>query len=372
MRRLIVLLVTMAMLVGGAVPAWAATGMPIMLDGQQVAVVEDAATEGIALDQFAKAVGAEYKWDAARREVTVVLGHRSFVMWADSPMVVLNGFTRTLATAPTLSGNTLVAPARVVAEALGLYVAGEKDGALLLRSGLGLIQSTKAPDFTADQIMKVHFLTSMTMTNPFSPEESETIGFSMNQDFHKYQDELMWKIDMSMPEESGTVEMAYVRGETYLKEPGEGWVATGEKGSPLELLAGVSGQLDDLWEDSTRQANPGLEDAVITVIGTSEIDGVRVVNVMISMTESELTPDLGLLMGLSQATEAEGVEVDVQRYFQTFAIDPVTGIVHEAHTELFMVASDKTGFSLESQLLSTMRFSPVSVPLALPADFPAK
>ncbi|HYF79094.1 MAG TPA: copper amine oxidase N-terminal domain-containing protein [Symbiobacteriaceae bacterium] len=370
MRRLIVLLLTMTLLVGGAIPAWAATGMPVMLDGQQVAVVEDAATEGIALDQFAKAVGAEYKWDAARQEATVVLGHRSFVMWADSPKAVLNGAVRTLATAPSLSGNTLVAPARVVAEALGLYVAGEKDGALILRSGMGLIRSTKAPDFTSDQMMKARMLMGMSVANPIDPQESESFGLSMEQEFHKYQDDLMIKIHMSMfNQEPMDVEMAYVGGKTYVKEPGKGWTATDEAEPPLEM---VSAQIGQVWEQSLRQDNPELEGAVVTVTGTSEMDGAKVVNVMVSLSESAIMPALSLIMGLDEAVQDEGVKIDVRRYVQTYAINPETGVVHESHTELLVVASDRTGVSMEMKVLGDLRVSPVSVPLALPADFPAK
>lgn len=370
MRRLIVLLLTLALLVGGAIPTWAAAGTPIVLDSQQTAVTMDAETGLLPLDQFAKAIGASYKWDAGRREATVVLGHRSIVMWAESPKAVLNGSVRTLAAAPVLSGNTLLAPARVVAEALGLYVAGEKDGALHLQSGMGLIQGSNAPNFTDDQILKGRTVVSMSMTNPWDPQEFDSFSFSMEQELHKYMDDLMVKVHMATPdEEPMTIEMAYVHGETYIKEPTTGWVATGSPVSPFEMF---SGPLDELWQQSTRPDNPELEGAVVTVTGTSELDGVKVVNVMISMTESEAMPALGSLMGLDDAVEDEGVKVDVRRYTQTYAINPETGVVHHAHSELHLAASDREGISMEIKVMSDLRVSPVSVPLELPADFPAK
>lgn len=368
MRRLIVVLLALALLVGGAMPAWAATGTPVMLDGQQVAIVEDAETEGIALDQFAKAIGAEYKWDAARHEATVVLGHRSIIMWADSPKAVLNGMIRTQATAPVLRGDTLLAPASVVAEALGLYVAGKKDGALVLRSGLGLIQSTKAPDFNADQIMSLHTLTSMSMTDPMDPQNSESMGLAMEQKLHKYQDDLTLRIHMTMADEPPmALEMAYIAGESYLKDESGKWNTTGISAPPMEQ---VSEAFAALWAGSVNPENPELQEAVVTVTGTSEMDGVKVVHVMVSLTESGIMPALGILMGLGEAPDEEGVKLTVERFVQTYAIDPETGMVHDAHTEYFMRASDASGMSLEVENVSGMRVQPVSVPIELPADFP--
>lgn len=368
MRRLIVMFLALALFVGAALPASAATGTPIVLDDQPTTVTMDTETGFVALDQFAKAVGAQYTWVAERREASVVLGHRSIILWADSPRAVLSGTVRTLAAAPSLSGNTLLAPARAVAEALGLYVAGDKDGTLVLQTGLGLIQNTIAPDFAADQIMSASTHMSMLVNHPTNPEESESLSFSMEQAMHKYQEDLMLKIHMALPLETpATIELAYIDGKSYMKEPSKGWVMTGETAPPMDLF---SMQFGELWTEAVQPGNPELEDAVVTVLGTSEMDGVKVVNVMISMTESEFMPAMGTIMGLDDAQEEEGVVVDIRRYTQTYAINPETGLVHEAVTELHMFASDRIGVTLESKVSGSMRVSPVSVPIELPADFP--
>ncbi|MDF2629765.1 MAG: Copper amine oxidase N-terminal domain [Symbiobacteriaceae bacterium] len=367
MRRLIVMLLTLVSLLAVALPAAAATATPIVLDGQNTAVSMDSETGLVTLDQFAKAVGAEYKWVAGRQEATVVLGHRSMVLWAASPKAVVNGGVRTLAAAPGLSGNTLLVPAKVVAEALGLYVAGEKDGALVLYTGMGLIRSTKPLNFAADQILSTRTRMSMSMTSVAEPEASESFSMSLGQTLHTYQGDLLLKMDMAMPgEESGTIEMAYVDGKSYMREPGKNWMATGEP-EPDMMLEILSAQFAEQWDASLSSENPALDGAVVTVTGTSEMDGVTVVNVMVSMTESNMMPQITTAMGLDAA---DAGDVGIRKYVQTYAIDPVTGMMHEAHTEFQMAGVDDAGFAGDLRMEINVRVNPVSLPLELPADFP--
>lgn len=361
MRRLIVMLLALALLAGAALPASAATGTPIMLNGQETAVTMDANTGVVALDQFAKALGAQYTWEATRHEATVVLGHRSVVVWADSPKAVFNGAIRNLAAAPKLSGNTVLVPAAVVAEALGLYVAGEKDGALALRTGLDLVLKSKAPDFTTDQILKARMVTKMVGSEALDLGVFGPFEMSVSYDLHVYKGQLTLRMQIETPSEPAmAVDVAYVDGKSYMKAPEMGWMETGEEGNPFEELSPLLG---DMWTESATPDNPEFASAVITVTGTSEMDGVKVVHVMISKSESTTLPMAG-----PEGVEGLFGDIEFGGYVQTYAIDPETGIVHEAHSEMTTRVTGENGFG--AQIVSDLRVSPVSVPLKLPADFP--
>lgn len=363
MRRLIVVLLTLALLMTGALPAAAAAGGRIVLDGEQTTVAMDADTGFVALDQLAKTIGAEYTWVAERREATVVLGHRSVVLWADSPKAVFNGAFRTLAAAPVLSGNTVLAPAVAVAEALGLYVAGEKDGALMVRTGLDLITSAKATDFTSDRMMSSRMLVEMNTAGVGEWEDSKPSGTSMTSDFHIYKGQLMVKMRLERPSDPPrTLVAVYMDGKSYFKEDDEDWEISDEPTSPFDQE--IPAELAALWAPAAPNSAE-LKDAVITVTGTSEMDGVKVVHVMVSSTRPTTMPS-----GMSErlVTGLSG-SFNVSRRVQTYTIDPETGIVHEAHTEIsYSISRGYLNSDLRS--VADYRVNPASVPIELPADFP--
>lgn len=359
-RRLSSVLLTVFLLVFVSLPASAASGLPILLDGKDTGVTLDAATGLAPVEPLAKALGADFAWNAARREATLVLGLRSVVLTADSNRAIASGVVRTLPTPARLIDGAIHAPALAVAESLGFYALPEA-GELELVSAWGLLSRLKNPDMTKDLMLTTSMVTRGTMTAPGADPESES--FAWNTFLHVYKQEMLMAITMEMPSEPAMeIIMAFKDGKAYVKEPALGWIVTDES-SPL----GIPGAFD--MDESTMPAadSEELQGALMTITGTSEMDGVRVVHVLASMTESPLSREFaGVMLGGLDGPES----YEIKQYLFTYAIDPLTGNLHHGQMEMVMAMTDSTGRRIESAMEVEIRSNPVSQPIQFPADLP--
>lgn len=135
LRRSLIYLCAAALTLGTAAQALASTipmlyndrhvnAKPIVLvNGRVLAGFAQNGTLLVPLREMFEDMGAMVTWDGAQKTMHVTKAGSAIVLTVGRPSIAVNGDRRPLDVPPTIAGGVVVAPVRVISEALGAYVA---------------------------------------------------------------------------------------------------------------------------------------------------------------------------------------------------------------------------------------------------------
>lgn len=134
MKRLLALIMALAMLLSSGVLAAVSFPLSVYVDGQRVQFPDatpfiDGNNRTMVPVRFvSEALNAEVGWDGALRQVTVTKDSKKIVLTINKPEMQINGVTKVLDCAPLIVDDRTFVPIRFVSEALDAVV--EWDGAV--------------------------------------------------------------------------------------------------------------------------------------------------------------------------------------------------------------------------------------------------
>ena len=134
MKRLLALIMALAMLLSSGVLAAVSFPLSVYVDGQRVQFPDatpfiDGNNRTMVPVRFvSEALNAEVGWDGALRQVTVTKESKKIVLTINKPEMQINGVTKVLDCAPLIVDDRTFVPIRFVSEALDAVV--EWDGAV--------------------------------------------------------------------------------------------------------------------------------------------------------------------------------------------------------------------------------------------------
>ena len=124
--RFLCLALALTLVLGTAVTASAASPITLEIDGKTVASavapVVDNGTTLVPLRVVTETLGADVKWDAAKKQAIIKTAGFNMVFTINSKTYMVNGSEKTLNVAPKLINGSTMVPMRALAESMGALV----------------------------------------------------------------------------------------------------------------------------------------------------------------------------------------------------------------------------------------------------------
>lgn len=387
MRRLSVWTLVLVLLAVLAAPASAATGAKVIVNGTDIGVEAMVEKNDLLVPAatLAKALGAEAVLNATGQEVTLQLGLQSLILEAGDQRAILNGAVRRMDVAPQKAGNDLLIPAQFVAASLGGLVTWDQAAnTLTVVTGKGLLlkamqMNASMPNQKSSGDLKM----VMGITAPDVPAELSNMEMAMVIDLQLYEKDMLIAYDMKIAipgekPEAIVMQMAVKGGKGYIKMTGlPGWMPAGDLG--LDAMVEMMQELPGMSMSSAAStAQEMVEHMHAKVVGTDELDGVKVVKVAVHMPETDFLDMIGGMLGEDMpgldALDPEnglGLRMVVTQYEMVYYINSATGFVHKLDMVMGMrMTMPGEPGEMNFLISGTTRTAPLTEPIKFPADLP--
>ena len=103
-------------------PRMTVSGTVKAIDAQGTKPLITNGTTMVPIRAIVESLGGSVSWNAAARRLDIRLGSRSVTMWVGKTTATVNGSTKTMTTAPAITGGRTMIPLRFAAENLGCLV----------------------------------------------------------------------------------------------------------------------------------------------------------------------------------------------------------------------------------------------------------
>ncbi|MDB4896477.1 MAG: hypothetical protein JWN15_2739 [Firmicutes bacterium] len=394
MRRFAGVFLSLVLLAAMAATGSAASAAPavrVLFDEQEVQF--DASpfiAEGqtlVPVRALAERLGFTVGWDERQQKVTLTKGESTILLWVDSRKVVVNGTEATLDVAPKQLGNRTFVPVRFVAERLGARVTWDQNQRTVgVTSGKAFLLKLISQQKPVDQKMTMDLQMHLAMKSPAGVKGDDVnVDIPMHMDMQVYGKDTLIAMTMQLPASMGpvqdsiTMQMAMKDGKLYMQDPiSEQWTAAGGPGGvpgvPDLTTLMAQKPFGDL--DLAKLGADLLKDAVISIAGEEEIDGVKAVRLNVDLSKvnfGALLDKLFASLPLPPGQSKPSFKIEVDRFLVQYWVNPDTQFVHKNTIDIAMgvaLSDDATAPSPKIALKAELRSRPVSEPIKFP-DFSA-
>jgi len=382
MRRFVSLFLTLAVLLAFSAPVQAGAGIRVHLDGAELTFDADPFVENdrtlVPVRALSEALGFTVGWDEAEQRITLTRGETEIILWVDSTKVMVNGKESKLEVPVRKVGNRTFIPLRFVAETLGTYVTWDNDtqtakvtsgkslGNLVVK-GLGQSMDQKA-EGALDMSMKI--------AGDGIPGGTMDMTMHMAILAHIYKNQMLEQVSMQLPGSTTIMnsQVAAVDGKLYVKSgPEMPWTLAGNY-NPANINE-VYGAMGMQGLDAAQLQKDILGNAEVRVVGTTEVDGVQVLQVTIDLSKSGLDKAINQLMSSipGAAGDMPNMTFQVDHYTITYFVNQETGFIHRTNIDMDVTVAVKEGTeggTIRLVMKGGINSKPTSEPIQFPADLP--
>lgn len=377
MKRLLALLVAVVVIMTGAVNAAAASDVKVFIDDKEVQSQVSAYTEGgrtlVPVRALAESLGFTVAWDPAERRITLSKEGSEIVLWVDSNRVLVNGKEDTIDVPAKITNGSTFVPVRFVAEKLGsvVYWDSKANGAKVF-SPKGLFASLEQAGTTPADMKGTFDIEGTTeMAGEGLPGGKATVPVSMHMEMQQYQGDALMSMTTKVPgvpNADQTVQMFTRGGKVFMQNPATGaWTAVStldpsQGFDPSSVVKGLP--------DITKLDQSAMNQVQVTLGGTEEIDGVKVVRLDVDMSKVDMQAIIDAVMksmGLAEQGAQMTMQVDHMRasyWIQPENRFPRKSVVDMAYT--MTVTAQGTTMNIGLTMKMTMQAQPLSEPIKFP------
>ncbi|HWI51028.1 MAG TPA: copper amine oxidase N-terminal domain-containing protein [Symbiobacteriaceae bacterium] len=382
MRRLVSLLLSLVVLMAIVGPVQASSGIRVHLDGSELTFDADPFVENdrtlVPVRALSEALGFAVGWDEVEQRITLTRGETEIILWVDSTKVMVNGKESKLEVPVRKVGNRTFIPLRFVAETLGTYVTWDNDtqtAKVTSGKSLGSV-IVKGLGQSMDQKAEGALDMSMIIAGDGIPNGAMALTTHMAIQAHLYHNQMLEQVAMQLPGSTTTMvsQVAAVNGKLYAKSgPDLPWTLAGNfNPANINELYGAMG-IQGL--DAAQLQKDLLGNAQVRVVGTTEIDGVQVLQVAIDLSKSGLDKAINQLVSSipGAAGEMPNMTFQVDHYSIAYFVNQETGFIHRTDIDMDVTVAvkDKTeGGTIRLVLKGGINSRPTSEPIQWPADLP--
>jgi hypothetical protein len=346
------MLLSLVLLVTMAAAASASPDIRVIFDEQAVQFDASPFTENdrtlVPVRALAERLGFAVGWDEREQKITLTRGETTILLWIGTTKVVVNGKEEVVEAAPKQVSNRTFVPLRFVAERLGAHVAWDQNQqAAVITSGKAFITKMNRQQTLVDQQITGDIQMQMSMKRAADPK---AVDFNMpvHIDMQIYHNDMLMVMTMSLPKpiaagspggnNSLTVQVALKDGKLYMQDPlTQEWRAAGSMdeamGAPgLSAFTGKNG-----FADLMKLQTELLQDAVVSVGGQEEIDGVKVIRLDADLSKVKFGAVVDTLIAslpIGPGAQKPDFKLNVDRYLANYWINPETQFTHKVTLDI--------------------------------------